>query len=143
MLPVFVLLGMSGLQLAGVIALAVAAGIIIAKLAMLVFSWIHNKIKQKLAKRNVSKVAVGELSEMIKHCENQITIGELDALEGQKTIAEFKDLQSQGITHFAAEIQDNGQIEQEGIEAWDVEAEDQKTRDLINKTHEGMVVVSA
>lgn len=126
------LLGITLAGLIGAVAAGVAIGLLIVKIASLLFSWLANKIKQKLAKRNVSKVAVGEIGKIIESCHNQATIDELDAL------------QSKGVTHFSAEVQNDGTIdESSGIEVWDVKKEDQQTCDFINKTGEGMVVVSA
>ena len=128
---------MSILGIAGIIgglALAVAAGIVIAKIVMLAFSWLKNKIKHKLAKRNVSKVAVGELSEIIKNCKNEISLSALEELET---------IQKEGITHFCAELQSDGSIRQDGVEVWDVNREETEVRNLINETGEGMVVVKA
>ena len=124
------LLGLSIPKLIGIVALGVAAGILIAKIAMLTFSWLTNKIKQKLAKRNVSKVAVAEIQEIINNTKNQVTIDELEAM------------QEKGITHFSVDIQDDGKIEQNGIELWNVENEDEQTRELINRTGEGIVVIN-
>ena len=125
-------LGITLAGLIGAVAAGVAIGLTIFKIASLLFSWLANKIKQKLKKRNVSKVAVGELGEIIKNCHNQATVDELIAI------------QSQGVTHFSTEVQNDGTIdESSGIEVWDVEKEDQQTCDFIKKTGEGMVVVSA
>lgn len=128
------LLGMLGLSVAkliGIVALGVAAGLAIVKIATLVFSWLANKVKQKLAKRNISKVAVGEIKETIENCKNQATIDEMMAL------------QNQGITHFTVEVQDDGTISDDGLEILNVEKEDQQTHDFINRTGEGLVVISA
>lgn len=128
------LLGMLGLSVAkliGIVALGVAAGLAIVKIATLVFSWLANKVKQKLAKRNISKVAVSEIEETIKNCKNQ------------QTVAEMMALQNQGITHFTAEVQDDGTISNDGLEILSVEKEDQQTHDFINRTGEGLVVISA
>ena len=128
------LLGMLGLSVAkliGIVALGVAAGLAIVKIATLVFSWLANKVKQKLAKRNISKVAVSEIEETIKNCKNQ------------QTVAEMMALQNQGITHFTAEVQNDGTISADGLEILSVEKEDQQTHDFINRTGEGLVVISA
>lgn len=128
------LLGLFGLSVAKLIAIVAAgviAGLAIFKIATLVFSWLVNKIKQKLAKRNISKVATCEIQEMVKNCNNQATIDEMMAL------------QNQGITHFTAEVQDDGTIPADGLEILNVEKEDQQTHDFINRTGEGMVVISA
>lgn len=126
------LFGITLAGLIGAVAAGVAIGLLIVKIAALLFSWLANKIKQKLAKRNVSKVAVGEIRKIIKDCHNETTINELNAI------------QNQGITHFATEVQNDGTIdESSGIEVWDVKKEDQQTCNFINKTGEGMVVVSA
>lgn len=126
------LLGITLAGLIGAVAAGVAIGLLIVKIAALLFSWLANKIKQKLAKRNVSKVAVGEIGRIIESCHNQATINELN------------ELQSQGVTHFSTEVQNDGTIdESSGIEVWDVKKEDQQTCNFINKTGEGLVVVSA
>lgn len=128
------LLGMFGLSVAkliGIVALGVAAGLAIVKIATLVFSWLANKVKQKLAKRNISKVAVAEIKETIENCKNQATIDEMMAL------------QNQGVTHFTVEVQDDGTISDDGLEILNVEKEDQQTHDFINRTGEGLVVISA
>lgn len=128
------LLGLFGLSVAKLIAIVAAgviAGLAIFKIATLVFSWLVNKIKQKLAKRNISKVATCEIQEMVKNCNNQATIDEMMAL------------QNQGVTHFTAEVQNDGTISDDGLEVLNVKKEDQQTHDFINRTGEGMVVVSA
>lgn len=111
------LLGLFGLSVAKLIAIVAAgviAGLAIFKIATLVFSWLVNKIKQKLAKRNISKVATCEIQEMVKNCNNQATIDEMMAL------------QNQGITHFTAEVQNDGTISDDGLEILNVEKEDCK-----------------
>ena len=126
------LFGITLAGLIGAIAAGVAIGLVILKIATLLFNWLANKIKQKLAKRNVSKVAVSEIADLAGKCKNRSTLDELNAL------------QSKGITHCSVEIQNDGTIdESSGIEVWDVEKEDQQTHDFINRTGEGMVVVSA
>lgn len=125
------LFGLSVAKLIAIVAAGVAAGLLFHKIVTLLFSKLINMVKQKLAKRNVSKLAIGEIGKMVKSCENQATIDEMMAL------------QNQGITHFTAEVQDDGTISDDGLEILNVEKEDQQTYDFINRTGEGLVVISA
>ena len=112
------------------IAAAVALGILITYAIKLTISWLRNKIKDKLKNRNTKKVAVGELDQMIASCTNQTSIDALDKLVDE------------GYTNVIASVDNNGQVE-------DVEAVkdtndyvDRDVDNLINKTGEGMVVIS-
>lgn len=126
------MLGLTIPKLICIVAAGVAAGILIAKAVQITITWLTNKIKQKLAKRNVSKVAVAELEKMIKNCNNQATIDELT------------NLQRKGVSHFSVEVQNDGTIdENSGIEVWNDKIHDQKVSDFINRTDEGMVVFNS
>lgn len=125
------MLGLTIPKLIGIVALGVATGILVAKLVQITFTWLTDKIKQKLAKRNVSKVAVGELSKIIEGCHNQTTIDEMMAM------------QEKGVTHFSVEVQNDGTIdENNGIEIWDDNLRNRQVSDFINRTGEGLVVVN-
>ena len=126
------LFGITLVGLIGAIAAGVAAGILIAKLVQLTFNVLINKIKQKLAKRNVSKVGIGSIKDMIDKCPNI------------KTVSELEEMQKQGITHITAEVQTDGTIdENNGIELWNDQTKDKRVADYIDATGDGWLVVSA
>ncbi|MBD5142040.1 MAG: hypothetical protein HDT22_00260 [Ruminococcus sp.] len=113
------------------VAIGVVAGTLIAYVIILTVKWLRNKIKEKLAKRNVSKVATGDLEQMIKNCENQTSVKELD------------NLVDAGYSHVMAEVDDNGKVENVEVIKDTSNEIDQNVKQFINRTGEGMVVVSA
>ena len=61
------------LAIAGVI----AAGIVIAHVAILTVKWLINKVKALLAKKNIKKVAAMDLERLIDECPNQTCLNDL------------------------------------------------------------------
>lgn len=117
--------------LLGIIGL-VAAGCLIAYAVVVTIKWLRNKISEKLAKRNVKKVAVADLEELINECDNTVSLNDLD------------DLVDQGYTHLMAEVGYDGNIVGD-VEAIKDENDsiDSDVKELINRTKQGMIVVEA
>ncbi|MCM1251676.1 MAG: hypothetical protein NC321_02560 [Clostridium sp.] len=115
--------------LAGIVGL-IAMGCLVAYAVVLTFKWLRNKISEKLAKKNVKKVVVADLEELINECDNTVSLSALN------------DLVDEGYTHMMADVGYDGKI------VGDVEvlkdendAIDKDVEELINRTHQGMVVV--
>ena len=81
----------------GIIGL-IAAGCLIAYAVVMTFKWIRNKIKEKLAKKNVKKVAVADIEKLVNECENKMSMSDLD------------DLVDNGYTNIMVEVDDNGKV---------------------------------
>lgn len=113
------------------VAAGVAAGLVVFFLIKLTLTTLRNKIKEKLAKRNLRKVAVGDLQKMVDNCKNQSSISELDTLIDQ------------GYTHVIAGIDNNGKVTDIEIGKDELQGSDQQVADYINRSGEGMVVISA
>ena len=111
----------------GIAALAAFITIVV-KLTLLAMSWISNKVKEKLKNRNTQKVAVGDINKIIESCDNQIAIDELEKIADE------------GVTHIVADVDYNGNVE--SVEAYDVDRIEGRADDLINRTGEGLVVIS-
>ena len=60
------------------IAAIIAAGVVIAHVAMLSMKYLISKVKNMMAKKNVKKVAVMELEKLIEECPNQTSLAELE-----------------------------------------------------------------
>ena len=126
------LLGTLGLgALVAAIAAGVAIGAIVFFIIKLTLTALRNKIKEKLAKKNLSKAAVGDLQKIVNNCQNQSSISELD------------NLIDQGYTHVIAGVDNNGKVTDIEIGKDELKGSDQQVADYINKTGEGMVVISA
>lgn len=117
------------LLLAGVIGL-IAAGCIIAHIIVLTFKWLKNKIREKLAKKNIKKVAVADLEELIEECDNTVSLNELD------------ELVDKGYTHLMADVGYDGKIVDD-VEIIKDESDsiDREVKEFINKTNQGMVII--
>ena len=109
----------------------VAAGCIVAYAVVLTIKWLRNKVKEKLAKKNVEKVVLGDLQALIDECNNPATLDELDKLADK------------GYTHVMADVGYDGKI------VGDVELVqnqnntlDREVEELINRTNQGMVIIS-
>lgn len=96
----------------------------------LTIKWLRDKIKDKLKQKNVKKVAVADLQEMIDSCENTISLGDLN------------ELADDGYTHMMAEVGNDGQI------VGDIElikdtnnSIDEDVDELLNRTNQGMIIV--
>lgn len=113
--------------IAGIAAL-VALITAVVKLTLLAMSWISNKVKEKLKNRNTQKVAIGDINKIIESCDNQVSI---DALE---------EIAEKGATHIVADVDYNGNVE--SVEAFDVDKIEGRADELINRTGEGLVVIS-
>ena len=115
--------------LAGIIGL-IALGCLVAYGIDLTIKWLRNKITEKLAKRNVKKVAVADLVELINECPNTSSLKELD------------DLVDKGYTHMMADVGYDGSIVGD-IEVIKDESDsiDRDVKELLNRTKQGMVVV--
>lgn len=111
----------------GIAALAAFITIVV-KLTLLAMSWISNKVKEKLKNRNTQKVALGDINKIIESCDNQIAIDELEKIADE------------GVTHIVADVDYNGNVE--SVEAYDVDKIEGRADELINRTGEGLVVIS-
>lgn len=118
-----------GLLIAGIVGL-IAAGCIIAYVIILTIKWLRNKISEKLAKKNVEKVAVADLEELINECDNTVSLNSLN------------DLVDEGYTHMMVDVGYDGKV------VGDVEviknindSIDKDVEELINRTKQGMVIV--
>lgn len=113
----------------GIIAL-IAAGCLIAYAVALTIKWLSKKISEKLAKRNVKKVAVADLQDLINQCENKMSMSELDS---------FAD---QGYTHLMAEVGNDGKIINDVDLIKDTnDSIDSEVEELLNRTNQGMVII--
>ncbi len=83
--------------IAGIVGL-VALGCLVAYAVILTIKWIKNKIKEKLAKKNVKKVALADIEELIAECDNTVSIDALD------------DLSNEGYSHIMADVGYDGEI---------------------------------
>ncbi len=115
--------------LAGLIGL-IALGCLVAYAVVVTFKWLKNKIKEKLARKNVKKVAVADLEELINECDNTVSLSSLN------------DLVDEGYTHMMADVGYDGKIvgEVEVIKDQN-DTVDRDVDELINRTRQGMVIV--
>ncbi len=102
---------------------------VVVKLTLMAMNWFKNKIKEKLRKRNAQKVAAVDLEEIINSTDNQIS---LDA---------FEKIADEGATHLFAAVDNEGNVMD--VEAVGAKEVDEDVKSLINRTREGVVVVSA
>ncbi len=116
-------------QLIAAIAAAVAIGIIVSHIIRLTVSFISNKVKEKLKQRRIQKVAVGDLGIIINQCQNKASVDELEKLVNEGNA-----------THFFAGVDENGNIVD--IDFVGAETIDSDADALINRTGEGMIVIS-
>ena len=115
--------------IAGIIGL-IALGCLVAYAIVLTIKWIRNKVAEKLAKKNVKKVAVADLEELINECKNEVSLNDLD------------DLVDEGYTHMMVEVGHDGNV------VGDVEVNkdkndtiDKDVEELLSRTNQGMVIV--
>lgn len=115
--------------LVGIVGL-IALGCLVAYAVVLTIKWLRNKISEKLAQKNVKKVAVADLEELINECDNKVSLSDLN------------DLVDKGYTHMMADVGYDGEI------VGDVEviqdkndSIDREVEELINRTKQGMVLV--
>ncbi len=102
---------------------------VIVKLTLMAMSWLKNKIKEKLRKRNAQKVAAVDLEEIINSTDNQMSM------------EAFEKVADEGATHLFATVDNDGNVMD--VEAVEAEEVDRSVENLINRTGEGIVVVSA
>ena len=110
------------------IAAVIALGIIIAKVVMLTMKWLVNKVKEKLHKRNTTKVAAMDINKMIEECDNQISLDE------------FEKLADEGATHLLASVDNEGNVQD--VEAIEAENEEMGVSEYLDRTGEGMIVIN-
>lgn len=115
--------------IAGIVGL-IAAGCLVAYAIILTIRWLKNKIKEKLAAKNVKKVAVADLDEIIESCNNTITIDQLE------------ELSDEGYTHLIATVDNNGKVNDVEVIHDKSDTIDEEVQQFINRTGEGMVVVT-
>lgn len=115
--------------LMGIVGL-ISLGCLVAYVIVLTIKWIKNKVSEKLAKKNVKKVAVADLEELIEECDNNISLDDLDKLVDE------------GYTHMMAEVGYDGQVigDIEVIKDQN-ETIDKDVEELLNRTNQGMVIV--
>lgn len=108
----------------------IALGCLIAYAVVLTIKWLRNKIAEKLEKKNVKKVAVADLEELIDECDNTVSLKDLN------------DLVNEGYTHLMADVGYDGKIVGE-VEVIKDENDtiDKDVEELLNRTNQGMVVV--
>lgn len=114
------------------LAAAIAAGCLIFYAVKLTFEWLKNKIKEKLRKKNAKKIAVADMEEMIKKCDNTVSLRDLE------------DLSNQGYSHIIATVDEDNHLvdEVEAIKDQNEEL-DAQVYDFINRTDQGMVVIES
>lgn len=115
--------------IAGIVGL-VALGCIVAYAVVVTIKWLKNKIKEKFEQKNVKKVAVADLEELINECDNTVSLSDLD------------DLVDEGYTHMMVDVDYDGKVvgDVEVIKNKD-DSLDQDVENFLNKTNQGMVIV--
>ncbi len=114
--------------LIGIAAVAALVTVVV-KLTLMAMNWFKNKIKEKIRKRNAEKVAAVDLQEIIDNTDNTMS---MDA---------FEELADEGATHLFATIDSNGEVMD--VEAVGAKEVSEDVENLINRTGEGIIVVSA
>ena len=113
----------------GIIGL-IAAGALVAYAIVLTFRWLKSKIKEKLAAKNAKKVAVADLEELIESCDNTVTVDQLE------------ELSDEGYTHLMATVDESGKVSDVEVIRDTSDSIDDEVDQFINRTGEGMVVVT-
>jgi len=107
----------------------VAAGCLLAYAVVVTIKWLKNKIKEKLAAKNVSKVAYADIEKLIDECENKMSMDE------------FNSLTENGYTHIMATVDENGQITgQVDVIKNENDTIDEEVEQLLGR--KGMVVIT-
>lgn len=114
--------------LAGIVGL-IAIGCIIAYAVIVTFTWLKNKIKEKLAAKKAKKVAVADLNELIDECDNKMSLDDLE------------NLADEGYTHLVATVDNDNKVSDVEIIKDENDTIDSEVESLINRTHKGMVVI--
>lgn len=112
------------------IAAVIALGIFIAYAVIVTIKWLANKIKEKIRKKKAEKVAVGALQEMVNSCTNTASLDELDSIVDE------------GYDYVIADVDKNGNISDVELVKDKSQFGDAQVDQLINKTGEGIVVIS-
>ena len=108
----------------------IAVGTLVAYAIVLTLRWLKNKIKEKLAAKNAKKVAVADLDELIESCDNTVTIDQLE------------ELSDEGYTHLMATVNEDGNVSDVEVIRDTSDTIDDEVNQFINRTGEGMVVVT-
>lgn len=108
----------------------IAAGTLVAYAIILTFRWLKNKIKERLAAKNAKKVAVADLDALIESCDNTVTIDQLE------------ELSDEGYTHLMATVNEDGNVSDVEVIRDTSDTIDDEVDQFINRTGEGMVVVT-
>lgn len=114
--------------IAGIVGL-IAVGCLVAYAIVLTIKWLKKKIKEKLAAKNIKKVAVADLEELIAGCDNSVSLSELD------------DLTDKGYTHLMATVDNGGKVSSVDVIKDENYFTDEEVEELLNRTGEGMVVI--
>lgn len=107
----------------------IAAGCLVAYAVILTFKWLVNKVKEKLSQKNVKKVAVADLEELINNCDNKMSFSDLESLT------------KEGYTHVVATVDNDGNVSEVEAIKDTSETIDQEVEELINRTGDGMIVI--
>lgn len=108
----------------------IALGCLIAYAVVLTIKWLRNKIAEKLAKKNVKKVAVADLEELIDECDNTVSLNELNKLADE------------GYTHMMVDVGYDGKIVGDvDVIKDENDTIDQDVEELLSRTNQGMVIV--
>ena len=108
----------------------IAVGTLVAYAIVLTLRWLKNKIKEMLAAKNAKKVAVADLDELIESCDNTVTIDQLE------------ELSDEGYTHLMATVNEDGNVSDVEVIRDTSDTIDDEVNQFINRTGEGMVVVT-
>lgn len=65
--------------LIGLIAAGVAAGALIVIAVCLTLKWLKNKFNEKMAKKNVNKVAALKIDKLVEECPNVMSLSDLNS----------------------------------------------------------------
>lgn len=113
----------------GIISL-VAAGCLFAYAIAVTMKWLRNKIAEKLKQKNVKKVAVADLQELVDSCNNTMSLDDLN------------ELVDEGYTHMMADVGYDGQIVGDIDFIKDTnDSIDEDVEELLNRTNQGMIIV--
>lgn len=115
--------------IAGIVSL-IALGCLVAYTIVLTIRWLRNKIVEKLKNKNVKKVAVADIEDLINGCENTTSLKDLD------------NLLDEGYMHMMVDIGHDGKIVGDVEVIKDLnDTIDSDVEELLNRTNQGMVIV--
>lgn len=92
-------------------------------------SWVKDTIKKRLAKKNIKKVAIAKIDDLLKNGSDNASFVTDDLLT----------LSKEGYSLLIASVSSDGKVN--NVEVIKCEAIDDEVESLINRTHNGMVVV--